>query len=135
MTGTLTRRAAIGIAAMSTPVGLAAVASPCIGAEDGDKPRDSPTVFKIKDVSLDGFNAEEGTLTLSFRRKGNVCTLVNVPVADDMQVRVSHVEPGSVNNLPFGWERVKELAGKRVSVLFRGTADGLFVGSIASAND
>ncbi|MHC4744096.1 MAG: hypothetical protein ACYS8Z_19435, partial [Planctomycetota bacterium] len=61
--------------------------------------------------------------------------LVNVPLSEEVRVVASHVLPGSVNNLPFRWEYVKNLRGKTVSIRLHVASSGLSITSIASGND
>jgi hypothetical protein len=92
-------------------------------------------MFKIKDVILDGVKQDERTIDVRFGKAARPIKLTGLPLSETIGIRVSHVFPGSVNNLPFRWERLKELVGKTVSVVIIAEDDALAVATIATAND
>ncbi len=114
---------------------LAAFAAANGSDEPQAAPQDEPVTFTIKDVGIERCDEARRSLTLRFGKRQQPSRLVDIPAANDIQVRVSHVFPGVVNNLPFEWRRVEALLGRPVSVRFRATSEGLTVASIASAND
>ena len=61
--------------------------------------------------------------------------MTGLPLSQTIGIRVSHVFPGSVNNLPFQWDRLKGLVGKTVSMTIVAEDDALAVVTIATAND
>jgi hypothetical protein len=92
-------------------------------------------LFKIRNVTLNKVNEPSRTVTMSFGKKDRPTKLESVPLAEDVTIRVSFIEPGSVNNVPFDWDRLKGLAGKVVSVMLIAESSGLAVHSFATAND
>lgn len=111
------------------------------GAEAGDEKErvivagEKAVLFKVKDVTLDAVDEAKRTIAASCGRADAPVKLTGLPLAKDIGIRVSLVEPGSVNNVPFDMARLKGLVGKQVSVLLRAEASGLAVASIAVAND
>jgi len=92
-------------------------------------------LFKLKDVTVDAVDQAGRAVAVSFGKAESQVKLTGLPLADGVGIRVSLVEPGSVNNVPFDWARLKGLAGKKVSMLLRVEASELTVDSIAVAND
>jgi hypothetical protein len=74
-------------------------------------------------------------VAVSFGKKGKAVKVSNLPLAEDVRIRVSFELPGSVNNVSFDWERLKGLTGKKVSVMLVADAGGLVIDSFATAND
>ncbi len=132
----ISRRQAVALSAAS---GMALLAT--LGrAEAGDKEGvivagEKAVLFKVKDVTLDGVDEAKRTVAASFGRGNALVKITGLPLAEGISIRVSLVLPGSVNNVPFDWTRLKGLVGKRVSVLLRAEVSGLAVKSIAVAND
>jgi hypothetical protein len=92
-------------------------------------------LFKVKNVTLDGVDEANRTIAASFGRADAPVKLTGLPLAENVAIRVSLVFPGSVNNVPFNWGRLKGLVGKRVSLLLKAEVSRLEVNSIAVAND
>ncbi len=132
----ISRRQAVALSAAS---GMALLAT--LGrAEAGDKEGvivagEKAVLFKVKDVTLDGVDEAKRTVAASFGRGNALVKITGLPLAEGISIRVSLVLPGSVNNVPFDWTRLKGLVGKQVSVLLRAEVSGLAVKSIAVAND
>lgn len=124
----LTRRRAIGL-------GVVTAALTGTGASAATLANDGAVRFRLKDVLLVALDEKAKTLDLAWGSNDHPVQIKGVPVAGDVQMRVSHVLPGVVNNLPFAWERVKPWVNKRISVMFLVTEDRLEVSSLASAND
>ena len=61
--------------------------------------------------------------------------LLIVSLAAGARLVASHVLPGPVNNLPFEWENLKRLKGKRVSIWVSTPTRGMSVASVAAGND
>jgi hypothetical protein len=127
----LTRRGALGLGAVSAPALLTAVAR----GMDENPDDEGPVRFKIKDVILDGVKQDERTIDVRFGRAARPIKLTGLPLSETIGIRVSHVFPGSVNNLPFHWDRLKGLVGKTVSMVIIAEDDALSVATIATAND
>jgi hypothetical protein len=130
-----TRRQMIERGLASGAACLAALGSASGADEAYVAPHGEPVTFTIKDAAIERGDEARRTLTLRFGKQDAPSRFVDVPAANDIQVRVSHVFPGVVNNLPFEWRRVEAIVGRPVSVRFRATPEGLTVASIASAND
>lgn len=138
MDGNISRREAVvavgaagSIAALLGAVGRA-------GADDGKGvlvADEKAVLFKVRDVTLDGVDETTRTVSASFGRGSALIKVTGLPLAEDIGIRVSMVYPGSVNNVPFDWTRLKGLVGKRVSLLLQAEESGLAVQSIAVAND
>ena len=127
----LTRRGALGLGAVSASALLTAMAH---GANEG--PDDEESVqFKIKDVILDGVKQEERTIDIRFGKAARPIKVTGLPLGETIGIRVSHIFLGSVNNLPFHWDRLKELVGKTVSMVIVAEDDALAVATIDTAND
>lgn len=92
-------------------------------------------LFKLKDVTIDAVDEAKRTVAASFGKADAPVKLTGLPLADNVSIRVSFVYPGLVNNVPFNWDRLKGLVGKKVSMHIRAEASGLTVDSIAVAND
>jgi hypothetical protein len=127
----LTRRGALGLGVASASVFLTAAAH---GANENTDDEE-PVRFKIKDVILDGVKQEERTIDVRFGKAARPIKLTGLPLSDSIRIRVSHVFPGSVNNVPFDWGRLKGLVGKTVSMMIVAEDDALVVATIATAND
>src|SRR5262245_18436009 len=113
---TLTRRLAIGIGVLGGAVRAAGHA----GANTDEEPNgasavltDEPEVvfvgekavlFKIKDLTLDAVDEPARTIDATVGQSDRPLKLANVPLEDDVRIRVSFVFPGVANNLPFNWE-------------------------------
>ena len=61
--------------------------------------------------------------------------VIALPLDETIGIRVSHIFPGSVNNVPFDWDRLKGLVGERISMMIVAEDNGLSVDTIATAND
>lgn len=132
----LTRRGAIGLGVMSGSSILAALARTEAAEEKAVIFADENAVrFKIKDVTLERVDEAERTVAARFGGQDKPLTMTNLSLAKNITIRVSYVEPGSVNYAPFDWERLKGLVGKRVSMMLRAESGGLSVDSFATAND
>jgi hypothetical protein len=126
----LTRRGALGLGAASASAFLSASAR---GAgEAGDE---GPVRFKIKDVILEKVDQDHRTINVRFGKPGRPVKMIALPLDETIGIRVSHIFPGSVNNVPFDWDRLKGLVGERVSMVIVAEDDGLSVHTIATAND
>lgn len=123
----LTRRGALGLGAMSASAFLSATAR---GAGD-----EGPVRFKIKDVTLEKVDQDHRTINVRFGKPARPMKVIALPLDETIGIRVSHVFPGSVNNVPFDWDRLKGLVGERVSMVIASEDDGLSVLTIATAND
>ena len=91
--------------------------------------------FKIKDVVIERVEQEGRTIDVRFGKAARPIKVTGLPLGETIGIRVSHVFPGSVNNLPFHWDRLKELVGKTVSMVIIAEHDALSVDTIATAND
>ncbi len=127
----LTRRGALGLGAMTASAVLAASAQ----AMREDTSDEEPVRFKIKDVTIDKVRQEQRTIDIRCGKAARPIKVFGLPLAETIGIRVSHVFPGSVNNLPFDWDRLKELMGKTVSMVIVAELDALSVDTIATAND
>jgi hypothetical protein len=92
-------------------------------------------LFKIRDVTLNRVDQKARTIGASFGNSDRPISLANLPLGEDVTIRVSFIEPGVVNNVPFSWERLKGLVGKRLSMMLRVESSRLTVDSFAVAND
>jgi hypothetical protein len=127
----LSRRGVFGL-------GVASVVSSMItSVQAADYPRgDEHAVgFKIKNVTLERINEAERTVAVSFGIPDRPTRLLDLPLVEKFQLRVTHIYPGSVNNEPFEWDDLKRLLGKRVSAMFVAEANRLSIQSVAVAND
>ncbi len=86
-------------------------------------------------LTLNKVDEPSRSVTMSFGKKDRPAKFESVPLAVDVAIRTSFVEPGSVNNVPFDWDRLKGLAGKVVSVMLFMESSGLAVHFFATAND
>jgi hypothetical protein len=127
----LTRRGALGLGAVSASAFLTASAQG-IGDNSNDE---EPVRFKIKDVIIDKVKQDQRTIDIRFGKAARPTKMFGLPLAETIGIRVSHVFPGSVNNLPFHWDRLKDLVGKTVSMVIVAELDALSVSTIATAND
>jgi hypothetical protein len=127
----LTRRAALGLGAASASAFLTAAAP----ATDENANDEGPVRFKIKDVVIERVKQEERTIDVRFGKAARPIKVAGLPLAETIGIRVSHIFPGSVNNLPFHWDRLKALVGKTVSMVIVAELDTLSVATIATAND
>jgi hypothetical protein len=123
----LTRRGALGLGAASAGAFLASAAR-----AEGD---DGPVRFKIKDVVIVRAKQEDRTIDIRFGKANRRIRVIGLPLSETIGIRVSHVFPGSANNLPFHWVRLKELVGQTVSMVIVAELDVLSVSTIATAND
>src|SRR4051794_16760979 len=81
-------------------------------ASDGEDvifANEKTVLFKVKDVTLDGIDEANRKIAASFGQADAPIKLTGLPLAENVAIRVSLVFPGSVNNLPFNWGRLKEL--------------------------
>ncbi len=132
----LTRRGAIGFGILSGSALSATLGQAGAGEEKGVIFADSKDVlFKIKDVLLDRIDRDGRTIAATFGDRDRPLKMTNLPLGKDIRIRVSYVFPGVVNNVPFDWDRLEKLAGKRVSMMLRAGSNGLSVDSVATAND
>jgi hypothetical protein len=92
-------------------------------------------LFKIKDVTIKSVDQGARVIAVNVGERPRAIAIENLPLDADIKIRVSFVFPGVANNLPFSWERLEELVGKRVSMMLRAEAGKLSVRSIAAAND
>ena len=96
---------------------------------------EKPVLFKLKDVTLEQVDQPGRTIGVSIGRGPRPLKLADLPLGEEIRIRVSLVYPGVANNVPFDWERLKGLVGKRVSMLVRAEGSHLSVDAIAVAND
>jgi len=127
----LTRRGALGLGAATASAFLAATAQ----ATREDTRDEEPVRFKIKDVIIDKVRQEQRTIDVRVGKGARPIKVFGLPLAETIGIRVSHLFPGSVNNLPFRWDRLKELVGKTVSMVIVAELDALSVSTIATEND
>jgi hypothetical protein len=130
----VTRRGAIGLGILS---GSTLFAKPAQAADDKTVifANEKAVLFKVKNVTLDGVDQDHRTIAASFGKPDRPIKLANLPLSESVRIRVSFILPGSVNHLPFHWDRLKGLVGKRVSMMLRAESSTLSVDSIAVAND
>ena len=129
----LTRRDAIRLGAAS---GAALLATGAAADEKAVIFADEKRVmFKIRDVTLNEVDQPGRTVSLSVGNKDKPVKVTNLPLAENVTIRVSFVFPGSVNNVPFDWDRLKGLTGKVVSIMLVAESSKLVVDSFATAND
>jgi hypothetical protein len=132
----ISRRQAVALSAASGMALLATLGRAQARDEEGViVAGEKAVLFKVKDVTLDGIDVTKRTVAASFGRGNALVKITGLPLAEGISIRVSLVLPGSVNNVPFDWTRLKGLVGKQVSVLLRAEVSGLAVESIAVAND
>ncbi len=132
----LSRRKAIGLGVAAG----SALLSPLDRASAEDEPkvivaRDNPVLIKFKDVLLERAHIGDRTINVSIGQGDVPLKLVNLPLAEDINLRMSFEVPSIANNLPFEWKRLLELEGKRVSMQVLAKAGELSVNSIAWRND
>jgi hypothetical protein len=131
----ITRRDALTLGAISGSALLTMLPE----TQAADKPLifadEKAVLFKIKNVTLDKVDQPGRTISITFGNKDRPVKLTNLPLSDDVKIRVSFVEPGVVNNVPFDWDQLKGLAGKVVSIMLIAESSGLAVNSLATAND
>src|SRR3954452_20373280 len=115
----LTRRGAIGMGVVS---GAALFAVSGRAAAD-DKAvivaGEKAVLFKVRGVAIDRVDRRGRTIDASLGEEDRPTRLANLPLGDGIRIRVSFVLPGSVNNVPFDWDRLEGLVGKRVSMMLR----------------
>jgi hypothetical protein len=99
----LTRRGAFGLGAASAGAFLTAAAR---AADD-----EGPVRFKIKDVVIVRARQEDRTIDIRFGKAARRIRVIGLPLSETIGIGVSHVFPGSVNNVPFHWDRLKDLVG------------------------
>jgi hypothetical protein len=121
-------------------IGLGAVCAPALLGEvpqgDGEKARDEqPVRFKITDATILKVNQPGRTIDVHFGKPTRPIKMSDLPLDKEIRIRVSHVFPGVVNNVPFDWARLKGLAGRVVSLVIVATENRLAVATIATAND
>jgi hypothetical protein len=90
---------------------------------------------KIRDVTIERVDRERRTIAASFGAGDKSLRMTNLPLAESISIRVPYVFPGSVNHVPFSWDRLERLVHKRVSMMLGAEAGGRSVDSIAVAND
>ena len=127
----LTRRGALGLGVMSASAFLPTMVQGA-GEEADDK---EPVRFKIKDVTLEKVDQDHRTINVRFGKPARPMKVIALPLGENIGIRVSHVFPGSVNNVPFDWDRLKGLVGERISMMIVAEDNGLSVDTIATAND
>jgi hypothetical protein len=132
----LTRRGAIGLGVLAGSAlwpgrGWAGAA----GDEKVIAAGEKAVLFKVKDVTVERVDRDGRTISASLGNRDRPTKLTDLPLGKDVRVRASNVFPGGANNLPFSWERLEELVGKRVSLTLRAEAGGLSVDSVATNND
>jgi hypothetical protein len=127
----MTRRGVVGMGVMSMSAFLGA------GAPAGDEKAadEKPVRFKIKDVTIEKVNQAARTVNVHFGKPGKPVKMIALPLAEEIHIRVSFIFPGVVNNVPFHWDRLKQLVGRRVSMQLIAHDNGLAVDAIATAND
>jgi hypothetical protein len=130
----MTRREAIGLGMMS---GSLLLTEPAQAADENAVifADEKAVLFKVKNVTLVGVDQDHRTIAASFGKPDEPIRLANLPLGEDVRIRVSFIFPGSVNNVPFHWDRLKGLVGKTVSMMLRAESSMLSVDSIAAAND
>jgi hypothetical protein len=132
----LTRRSAVqaGVIAGSTLFGAqnrAQASEPTELIAAGEK----NVLFKVKDVTIKTIDQAARMIAVSVGKRPRSIAIENLPLDEDIKLRISFVFPGVANNLPFSWGRLEELVGKRVSMMLRAEAGGLSVRSVATEND
>jgi hypothetical protein len=132
----LTRRAAIGFGVLSGSALLSRLGR----AEAADEERvifagEKAVLFKLKDVTIERVDRAGRTIDVSSGKKDKPLKMADLPLGEDIRIRVSYVRPGVANNLPFEWDRLEELVGKQVSMMLRAESSRLSIESIATEND
>lgn len=127
----LTRRSAFGLGAVSAATWPGGASR---GADDRLDDEASARI-KIKDVTITSVDQERRTVDVHFGKPDRPVTVTRLPLTEEIRIRVSHIFPGSVNNVPFDWDRLKKLVGERVSMVVVADHDGIAVDTIATAND
>ena len=125
--------AAIGVGGVTACAATAAQA-----ADDKSKVvyvGEKPTLFKLKDVTLDALDGQRRTVALSFGPADARIKLTGLPLAKDVSIRQWFEQISIANNMPFTMGRLKESVGKVVSSQLRAEASGLVLAAIATAND
>lgn len=134
--GSISRRQAVSLGAAGGAAALAAFGrAEAAGGKDVIFADEKAVLFKIRDVTIDAVDQARRMIGVSFGKADAPVTVTGLPLADNITIRVSFIYPGSVNNVPFDWDRLKGLVGKNVSMHLRAEASGLAVASIAVAND
>jgi hypothetical protein len=131
----LSRRRAIGVGVMSGSALLATLTRAEEADEDVIAAGEKAVLFKIKGVMLERVDQDRRTIDASLGKHDRPIKLEGLPLGENIRIRVSYVKPGVANNLPFDWDRLKGLVGRRVSVMLRAASGGLSVDSIATNND
>src|SRR3954470_5946642 len=131
----LTRRGAIGMGVVS---GAALFEAPGRAAAD-DKAvivaGEKAVLFKVKGVAIERVDRGGRAIAGSLADAARPVSLATLPLEDGIRIRVSFIFPGGANNVPFDWDRLEGLVGKRVSMMLRAESGRLTVDSIATAND
>ncbi len=132
----LTRRGAMRSGLIAGPILFSAHerAQPA-EAEEVIAAGEKNVLFKVKDVTIKTIDQAARLIAVSVGTRPGAIAIENLPLDENIKIRVSFVFPGVVNNLPFSWGRLEELVGKRVSMMLRAEAGKLSVRSIATAND
>ncbi len=130
----LTRRGAIGLGIFS---GSSLFTTPAQAADEKSVifANEKAVLFKVKNVTLEEVDQDRRTIAVRFGKPDRNIKVANLPLGESVRIRVSFVFPGSVNHLPFHWDRLKGLVGKTVSMMLCAESSGLSVDSIAVAND
>jgi hypothetical protein len=71
-------------------------------------------LFKIRDVTIERVDQERRTIAESFGAGDKSLRMTNPPLAEGISTRVSYVFPGSVNHVPFSWDRLEVRAQARL---------------------
>lgn len=129
----LTRRGAIGFGVLS---GLPLF--PSFGGADDKKiifADDKAVLFKFRGVTIERVDRDRRSITASFGEGDKSLRMANLPLPENFLIRVSYIEPGTVNNVPLDWNRLEGLVNQRISMMLLAASDSLIVDSIAMAND
>jgi hypothetical protein len=124
-------------------LGLAAAAVATLSGQADEGGREAkvivaderPVLFKVRDAVVERVNPERRLVSVRIGKADPPVRLTDLPLSENVRLRVSFVFPGVANNLPFSFERLNELIGKPVSLMLRAEASGLTVDAFAAAND
>ena len=131
----LTRRGAIGLGVVAGSVLVARHGVAAAADDDVIAVGEKAVLFKVKDATIERVDQDARTIGASLGTSEKPTKLADLPLEKDIRVRVSYVFPGVANNLPFTWERLEALVGKRVSMMLRAESGRLSVDSVATNND